>query len=264
MRPCCPAAAGDERPQRRSHVCGRPQEAGYAPYRSWPRGLGLAHERRRCRRRSWLCHLGCRRPAGQSATTPACLGRLFTPAPLLHLPGAVGGHVLAHASTFRLSVRKGKAEQRLMKVCPDCVAVWRCGGSAAARLLGLPAACRAALLPLGAGRLPCSTCFAQPARCCPAAAAGGGRAQPAGGGGLVRDWRRRHRRLQGAWGAERLLGSAGWLGLGVPAAVAQAVGWAGGSGTNSANAIASCLPCCRIRPVQLFLWPGNSSCGWTA
>lgn len=29
---------------------------------------------------------------------------------------AVGGHVLAHASTFRLSVRKGKAEQRLMKV----------------------------------------------------------------------------------------------------------------------------------------------------
>ncbi|PRW56940.1 meiotic recombination DMC1-like protein [Chlorella sorokiniana] len=28
----------------------------------------------------------------------------------------VGGHVLAHASTFRLSVRKGKAEQRLMKV----------------------------------------------------------------------------------------------------------------------------------------------------
>lgn len=36
---------------------------------------------------------------------------------LLHLPhDAVGGHVLAHASTFRLSVRKGKAEQRLMKV----------------------------------------------------------------------------------------------------------------------------------------------------
>jgi len=28
----------------------------------------------------------------------------------------VGGHVLAHASTIRLSVRKGKAEQRLMKV----------------------------------------------------------------------------------------------------------------------------------------------------
>lgn len=25
--------------------------------------------------------------------------------------------MLAHASTFRLSVRKGKAEQRLMKVC---------------------------------------------------------------------------------------------------------------------------------------------------
>ncbi|KAK9808541.1 hypothetical protein WJX73_006517 [Symbiochloris irregularis] len=29
---------------------------------------------------------------------------------------AVGGHVLAHASTVRLSLRKGKAEQRLMKV----------------------------------------------------------------------------------------------------------------------------------------------------
>ena len=29
---------------------------------------------------------------------------------------AVGGHVLAHASTVRLSVRKGKAEQRLLKV----------------------------------------------------------------------------------------------------------------------------------------------------
>jgi meiotic recombination protein DMC1 len=28
----------------------------------------------------------------------------------------VGGHVLAHASTIRLSLRKGKAEQRLMKV----------------------------------------------------------------------------------------------------------------------------------------------------
>ncbi|KAL6772112.1 DMC1 [Auxenochlorella protothecoides x Auxenochlorella symbiontica] len=28
----------------------------------------------------------------------------------------VGGHVMAHASTIRLSVRKGKAEQRLMKV----------------------------------------------------------------------------------------------------------------------------------------------------
>ena len=29
---------------------------------------------------------------------------------------AVGGHVLAHASTVRLSVRKGKGQQRLMKV----------------------------------------------------------------------------------------------------------------------------------------------------
>ena len=29
---------------------------------------------------------------------------------------AIGGHVLAHASTVRLSVRKGKAEQRVLKV----------------------------------------------------------------------------------------------------------------------------------------------------
>lgn len=28
----------------------------------------------------------------------------------------VGGHVMAHASTIRLSLRKGKAEQRLLKV----------------------------------------------------------------------------------------------------------------------------------------------------
>lgn len=28
----------------------------------------------------------------------------------------IGGHVLAHASTVRLSVRKGKASQRLVKV----------------------------------------------------------------------------------------------------------------------------------------------------
>jgi len=28
----------------------------------------------------------------------------------------VGGHVLAHASTIRISLRKGKGEQRLMKV----------------------------------------------------------------------------------------------------------------------------------------------------
>jgi meiotic recombination protein DMC1 len=29
---------------------------------------------------------------------------------------AVGGHVMAHSSTVRLSLRKGKGEQRLMKV----------------------------------------------------------------------------------------------------------------------------------------------------
>jgi meiotic recombination protein DMC1 len=29
---------------------------------------------------------------------------------------AIGGHVLAHASTVRLAVRKGKAEQRVLKV----------------------------------------------------------------------------------------------------------------------------------------------------
>lgn len=41
----------------------------------------------------------------------------YTAAMLLLLPSPpVGGHVMAHASTFRLSVRKGKAEQRLMKV----------------------------------------------------------------------------------------------------------------------------------------------------
>jgi meiotic recombination protein DMC1 len=28
----------------------------------------------------------------------------------------VGGHVMAHASTFRLSLRKGKGEQRLVKI----------------------------------------------------------------------------------------------------------------------------------------------------
>ena len=41
----------------------------------------------------------------------------------------VGGHVLAHACTIRLSLRKGKGEQRLMKVvdapnlreCPLCI-----------------------------------------------------------------------------------------------------------------------------------------------
>ena len=29
---------------------------------------------------------------------------------------AVGGHVVAHASTYRLSVRKGKGEQRVVKI----------------------------------------------------------------------------------------------------------------------------------------------------
>lgn len=44
----------------------------------------------------------------------ACAGSSLISLPR---PGAaVGGHVLAHASTVRLSVRKGKAEQRLMKV----------------------------------------------------------------------------------------------------------------------------------------------------
>lgn len=53
---------------------------------------------------SWLCALDADMP---------CLPVL----PCLCLPcPAVGGHVLAHASTVRLSVRKGKAEQRLMKV----------------------------------------------------------------------------------------------------------------------------------------------------
>ena len=49
-------------------------------------------------------------------TCPACLPACpALPLPALACP-AVGGHVLAHASTVRLSVRKGKAEQRLMKV----------------------------------------------------------------------------------------------------------------------------------------------------
>lgn len=29
---------------------------------------------------------------------------------------AIGGHVVAHASTYRLSLRKGKGEQRLAKL----------------------------------------------------------------------------------------------------------------------------------------------------
>ena len=31
---------------------------------------------------------------------------------------AVGGHVIAHASTIRLSLRKGKGEQRVVKARP--------------------------------------------------------------------------------------------------------------------------------------------------
>ena len=41
----------------------------------------------------------------------------------------VGGHVIAHASTVRLSLRKGKAEQRIMKVCiENDVNLLRLGG----------------------------------------------------------------------------------------------------------------------------------------
>ncbi len=56
---------------------------------------------------------------------------------------AVGGHVMAHTSTIRLSLRKGKAEQRLMKVvdapnlraCPPCaVVLWCCLSSEVAKL----------------------------------------------------------------------------------------------------------------------------------
>ena len=44
---------------------------------------------------------------------------------------AVGGHVIAHASTIRLSLRKGKAEQRLMKVvdAPNLRKSHACTGS---------------------------------------------------------------------------------------------------------------------------------------
>lgn len=53
-------------------------------------------------------------PAGRH---PCCSLQPASHMPPLHaLAIAVGGHVLAHASTVRLSVRKGKAEQRLMKV----------------------------------------------------------------------------------------------------------------------------------------------------
>ena len=42
---------------------------------------------------------------------------------------AVGGHVMAHASTVRLSLRKGKAEQRCIKVvdAPNLGALDACG-----------------------------------------------------------------------------------------------------------------------------------------
>lgn len=33
----------------------------------------------------------------------------------------VGGHVMAHASTQRIYMRKGKGEQRVAKVCVVCV-----------------------------------------------------------------------------------------------------------------------------------------------
>ena len=39
-------------------------------------------------------------------------GMTFVADPKKH----VGGHVLAHASTVRLSTRKGKGEQRVLKV----------------------------------------------------------------------------------------------------------------------------------------------------
>jgi Rad51 len=46
----------------------------------------------------------------------------------------VGGHVLAHASTVRLSLRKGKGEQRVIKVVdhPSMRALFHC------RILSLP------------------------------------------------------------------------------------------------------------------------------
>ena len=56
---------------------------------------------------------GCCASGQTTPLLPACLA-LSRSDP--GLKSAVGGHVLAHASTVRLSVRKGKAEQRLMKV----------------------------------------------------------------------------------------------------------------------------------------------------
>lgn len=50
-------------------------------------------------------------PGGQVVSDPSG-GAVFVADP----KKPVGGHVLAHASTHRLSVRKGKAEQRLIKV----------------------------------------------------------------------------------------------------------------------------------------------------
>lgn len=46
----------------------------------------------------------------------------------------VGGHVMAHASTIRLSARKGKGEQRLLKVvdAPNVSGVAGWGRSAGA------------------------------------------------------------------------------------------------------------------------------------
>jgi len=38
-------------------------------------------------------------------------GAMYGPS---HVP--IGGHILAHASTTRLALRKGKAEQRYMKI----------------------------------------------------------------------------------------------------------------------------------------------------
>ena len=45
-----------------------------------------------------------------------CYLQLTCDVPRFSSPLQVGGHVIAHASTIRLSLRKGKAEQRIMKV----------------------------------------------------------------------------------------------------------------------------------------------------
>lgn len=54
----------------------------------------------------------------------------------------VGGHVMAHASTVRLSARKGKGEQRLIKVV-DAPNVSRSLGGATGCGAGLASACAA-------------------------------------------------------------------------------------------------------------------------